>query len=347
MSKSVEDAITIIERMALCDHQIQYNGNPSQRKDGIIELGTTDAMLAPNKLLAQAVEKLTKQLSKLPQQLKEILEVSSKPKHVAYCELCSGDHAIGYCPPSNEEVNYMETQQRQGQYQNTTDYQRRGNSNYGKGCRQDAGPSNKQYQNENYNQHSPQQNHTSKLGETLNKFMEMTMSAKVIGKGIGDNLETERVGVELKEKQEGEKEESEKEIENNVEKLFSKEGTSMNNPYKIKLPYPLAPTKKIVIEEKVIEENEDLEKVVVEEKDQNEGKEKELGEKEEENNQERVKVNKAEIDEVVESICALFNKQLRRRRTWTPHHLYFKFMQFLPNKLKSKDDVLSVSFWPP
>jgi hypothetical protein len=78
----------------------------------------------------------------------------------------------------------------------------------------------------------------------------------------------------------------------------------------------------------------------------NEGEKEKLVGKKEENNQERVKVNKAEIDEVVDSICVLLNKQLRRR-TWTPHHLYFKFMEFLPNKLKSKDDVLSVSFWPP
>ncbi|KAK2401821.1 hypothetical protein QL285_051383 [Trifolium repens] len=154
-----------------------------------------------------------------------------------------------------------------------------------------------------------------------------TRSGKVIGKSIGDNLETERVVVESKEKQEGEKEESEKELEEKNKEEEENVEVFENNV------------------EKVIEENEGLEKVVVEEQDQNEGEEK-LGEKEEENNQEGVKVNKAEIDEVVESICALFNKQLRRR-TWTPHHLYFKFMEFLPNKLKSKDDVLSVSFWPP
>ncbi|KAK2382248.1 hypothetical protein QL285_069796 [Trifolium repens] len=387
MSKSVEDAITIIERMALGDHQGQYNGNPSQRKDGIIELGTTDAMLAHNKLLAQAVKKLTKQLSKLPQQLNEILEVPSKPKHVAYCELCSGDHATGYCSLLNEEVNYMGNQQRLGQYQGNTCYQRGNNPNYGQGWRHDAGLSNIRHQYENYNQHLPQQNQNSKLEETLNKFMEMTIShqqeqhqhhlsnvahqkntnatiknietqlgqmanmqrgmftantqtnpkehcksmstrsGKVIGKSIGDNLEIERVVVELKRKQEGEKEESEKEPEEK-----HKEEEENGEVFEINV-------------EKVIEENEELEKVVVEEKDQNDGDEEKSVEKEKENNQERVKVNKVEINEVIESICALFNKQLRR--IWTPHHLYFKFMEFLPNKLKAKDYVLSVSFWSP
>jgi hypothetical protein len=58
------------------------------------------------------------------------------------------------------------------------------------------------------------------------------------------------------------------------------------------------------------------------------------------------KVSKAEIDRVIDEICALFNKPMLRR-TWTPHHSFLKFMEFLPNRRVSKDDVLSVSFWPP
>ncbi|KAK2440492.1 hypothetical protein QL285_011899 [Trifolium repens] len=56
--------------------------------------------------------------------------------------------------------------------------------------------------------------------------------------------------------------------------------------------------------------------------------------------------NKAEIDRVIDEICALFNKK-ELGRTWAPHNLYFKFMEFLPNQRKKTDDVLSVSFWPP
>ncbi|CAJ2663184.1 unnamed protein product [Trifolium pratense] len=402
MSKGAEDAIAIIEKLALSDRQGEYNMNPSQRKPGILELDTSDAMLAQNKLLTNTVEELSKQMSKLI----TLQEGSSKAKQVAYCEPCTGDHPTGHCPPSNEEVNFMGNQQRHGQYQNNTGYQRWNNSNYDQGWRQGAGPSNMQHQYENYNQYPPQQNQhyhscndaamrnvENQLGQmanmqggtfTANTETNLKERCKSIStrsdKLIGDNLETETDDVvELKEKPEGEKEESEKEIEeknkeeelvenenekkanvdngeeqgneevfeHNVEKLFSEEGTCMNSPYKIKLPDPPAPTKKIVIEEKVIEENEKLEKVVVEVKDQDEGEEKEkLVEKEEENNQERVKVNKAEIDEVVESFRALFN-QNQLGRTWTPHHLYFKFMEFLPNKLKTMDDVLSVSFWPP
>ncbi|KAK2373512.1 hypothetical protein QL285_074543 [Trifolium repens] len=56
--------------------------------------------------------------------------------------------------------------------------------------------------------------------------------------------------------------------------------------------------------------------------------------------------NKAAIDRVIDEICALFNKK-ELGRTWTPHNLYLKFMEFLPNRRKKTDDVISVSFWPP
>lgn len=76
-------------------------------------------------------------------------------------------------------------------------------------------------------------------------------------------------------------------------------------------------------------------------------KEKEiLEETEEENKQKREKEDKDEIDRVVDFICALFTK-VQLKETWKPRHLYLKFMEFLPNKLKKLDDVISVSFWPP
>ncbi|KAK2408613.1 hypothetical protein QL285_044108 [Trifolium repens] len=56
--------------------------------------------------------------------------------------------------------------------------------------------------------------------------------------------------------------------------------------------------------------------------------------------------HKAEIDRVIDKICALFNKK-ELWRIWTPLRLYLKFMEFLPNQRKKTDDVLSVSFWPP
>lgn len=32
------------------------------------------------------------------------------PQQIALCEICIGDHPTGFCPLTNEEVNYMGTQ---------------------------------------------------------------------------------------------------------------------------------------------------------------------------------------------------------------------------------------------
>jgi hypothetical protein len=58
------------------------------------------------------------------------------------------------------------------------------------------------------------------------------------------------------------------------------------------------------------------------------------------------KLSKVEIDRVIDEICVLFDKP-KLGRIWTPHQLYLKFMEFLPKRRNTKDDVLSVSFWPP
>jgi hypothetical protein len=74
-------------------------------------------------------------------------------------------------------------------------------------------------------------------------------------------------------------------------------------------------------------------------------KQERLLSKEETCEQKGKKVSKAEIDRVIDKICALFKTKIGR--LWTPHHLYLKFMEFLPKQRNTKHDVLSVSFWPP
>ncbi|MCI08202.1 hypothetical protein A2U01_0029277, partial [Trifolium medium] len=270
-------------------------------------------LLAQNKLLTQALEELTKQLSKLPQQLKEMHEVPSKHKQVAYCELCNGDHSTGYCPSSNEEVNYMGNQQRQGRHQGNTGYQRGNDPNYGQGWRHDAGLSNIQHQYENYNHNSPQQDQTSNLEDTLVNQQNTHASIKNIETQLGQmanqmadmqgsrnpppdtqpNSTEHEIFIRIDEKIEVIEEfGGENVVENKEEEGLEECGTmqilKITKPHVTQFPYscPLAQ-----------EEN-------------SEGEEKKLVEKEEKNKQERVKINKAEIDEVVESICALFNKQL-------------------------------------
>lgn len=192
--KSVEDAISIINHMAFNDHQVQYNRGTTQGKPGILDLGANGTIIAQNKLLTQIVEELTKQLSKLPKQLKEMHEASSKPQQVAFCELCTGDHPTGFCPPINEEVNYMGNQQRPTLYQGNQGYQCGNNSNYGQGWRQGAGSSNRPNQYHNFHQqpqNPPQPDITSKLEDTLNQFMRMSIANHKNTDASFKNLETQ------------------------------------------------------------------------------------------------------------------------------------------------------------
>ncbi|KAK2381666.1 hypothetical protein QL285_069257 [Trifolium repens] len=52
------------------------------------------------------------------------------------------------------------------------------------------------------------------------------------------------------------------------------------------------------------------------------------------------------IDEAIEFVCALLSHN-QLGKEWTPYYMYQKFMEFLPNQRKKKDDVVYVSFWPP
>ncbi|XP_058776378.1 uncharacterized protein LOC131650695 [Vicia villosa] len=192
MAKTKEEAIEIIEKMARNDYHVQHNqGNP-QRKPEIIKLGTNDAILAQNKLLSQQVEELTKQMTRLPQQLKELQELPNKNKQVALCELCSGEHPSGYCPPVNEEANYMSNQNQGGYQQRQAPYQNQG----GYQQRQNMQPYGQRWRPENFNRQNPYQNpppqeKPSKLEETLTQFMQASMANQKINEAAIKNLETQ------------------------------------------------------------------------------------------------------------------------------------------------------------
>ncbi|XP_058764942.1 uncharacterized protein LOC131638400 isoform X1 [Vicia villosa] len=196
MSKTAEEAIAIIDRMALNDHQGQHNRSTSQRKLGVLELNTSDAILAQNKLLTQQVELLTQQMSKLPKQIKVINGIPTKNQQVMCCELCRGDHQTGFCPPPDEEVNYVSNPnqgyvgRQQQPYNNNQGYQQRGNQGYQQGWRSDAGPSNRQnpYQG-GYNQ-QPQQTKLS-IEDTLSQFMQLQIASQKSTDAAIKNLETQ------------------------------------------------------------------------------------------------------------------------------------------------------------
>ncbi|KAK2425183.1 hypothetical protein QL285_035460 [Trifolium repens] len=125
---------------------------------------------------------------------------------------------------------------------------------------------------------------------------------------------------------------------NEEERIVERSGVvkkvkEMDTPHEVELPQEIPCIEKV--------NTVDSEKVVMDTKE-NDG----LFDKEESCEQKKEIENKAEIDRVIDEICALFHKN-ELGRIWTPQHLFLKFMEFLPNRRKKTDDVVSVSFWPP
>ncbi|KAK2454352.1 hypothetical protein QL285_001921 [Trifolium repens] len=131
----------------------------------------------------------------------------------------------------------------------------------------------------------------------------------------------------------------EEDIEKNEEERIVERGgvvkkvKEMDTPHEVELPQEIPCIEKV--------NTVDSEKEVMDTKE-NDG----LFDKEESYELKKEMEHKAEIDRVIDEIRALFNKK-ELGRIWTPQHLYLKFMEFLPNRRKKTDDVISVSFWPP
>ncbi|XP_058778263.1 uncharacterized protein LOC131652428 [Vicia villosa] len=171
MLKSAEDAIMIIDRMALNDLQTEHDRSPSHRKPGVLKLNTNDAILAQNKILSQQFELLTKQMSKLPQQMKEIhgMQMTS---HVASCELCQGYQRQ---PPPHNNPYQRNNQGFQPSRFSNQHYQRQS-----------------PYQNSNpQGQGQQSQGGSSKLEDTLTQFMQASMANQRSNEASIKNLENQ------------------------------------------------------------------------------------------------------------------------------------------------------------
>jgi len=98
------------------------------------------------------MEAITKQLSKLPQQIQAV-HSSPNQGQTMKCDFCGGDYSNGQrsyqVNPSQEKVQYMGNQGRQGgfsgNYQNNVSQGWRNSQSQGFGWKQDAGPSNTPY----------------------------------------------------------------------------------------------------------------------------------------------------------------------------------------------------------
>lgn len=211
MLKSPEEAVKIINQMALNSRKSVHNRNPSHRKAGILDLDTGDAVLAQNKILTQQLEALQKEMKAIPKLILESIQKEGNVSQVYSCELCFGDHPTGYCPPPEEEVNFVGNQQRpiqqQGQqagssnqapYPSNSNQGRYPNNNYQRGNQynqQWRTPSNyyyppppNYYQQPNNNQ---QQNPPQNTDEVLKQFIQVSMTNQKNTDASIKNLETQ------------------------------------------------------------------------------------------------------------------------------------------------------------
>lgn len=180
MEKTPYEAIQIIEKIGRNDHQVQNDQGNVQVKTRALEIGSShEALVAQNKLFAKQVEELTKQMARLPQQIIEIQGSSSmQTQQIASCELCKGDHKTGFCPPENEEANYMENQgqgyQQRPPYQSQNQgqgYQQRGNQGYQGGWRQD---------NNNQARQNPYQSGTQTQAQPQNQPQNQARNSNIL-----------------------------------------------------------------------------------------------------------------------------------------------------------------------
>jgi len=68
MTVDVEQVTWIIDAFVTTNYQAEYDRKGIQKK-GLLELNTSDALLAQNKILTQQIVQLIAQMAKLPQQL--------------------------------------------------------------------------------------------------------------------------------------------------------------------------------------------------------------------------------------------------------------------------------------
>ncbi|XP_052734103.1 uncharacterized protein LOC128196651 [Vigna angularis] len=194
MSVDAEQATRIIEALASTHHQAQHNRQTVQRK-GILDLSTTDAILAQNKILTQQMEALTKQMANLPEQLKAVQSPPSQQP--MRCNFCGGDHPNGHCSYQSSsqegEVQYVSNQGRSGNFSNNNNFSQgwRNNQSQNFGWKQDDGPSNRQPPYQHQQQNPSVYERTTKLEDTLEKFMQASMTNQKNTEASIRNLETQ------------------------------------------------------------------------------------------------------------------------------------------------------------
>jgi len=177
--KTPTEARELIENMPSNDNEVHNERAQSQQK-GVLQPQSYDALLAQNKIMTQQLEALMKKLSQ-----RKISEMFLKLNTNNSCKIVScGDHTNGQCAMQNtsqEEANYMGNTSRQG--------------NYNQGWRPhpsmgQAGPSNRPPPQQ-FQQHPSLADRTSKIEDTLNQFMQVSISNHQSTEAAIRNLEVQ------------------------------------------------------------------------------------------------------------------------------------------------------------
>ena len=198
----------LIENMTASDHAILHDRAYTPTKRSLLELTAQDATLAQNKLLAQQIKAMTETLSKLPQHLQAVSPSHSSLMQIGGCHICDGAHETRQSiaqVDSYMEVNYMGAQNRH-RFQG---YNQGGPLRFNQGRNFTQGSSWRNHSGNQYNKEQRSQpvknsnqginlyEKTSKLEETLNQFMQISMS-KYRSTDVGSRgLKIIKKGVEL------------------------------------------------------------------------------------------------------------------------------------------------------
>ena len=81
--------------MTSTDYQAEHDRQGIQKKR-LLDLRTSDALLAQNKILTQQFEVLTAQMDKFPEQLQVVQSFQSQSQPIR-CDFCGGDHPNDDC----------------------------------------------------------------------------------------------------------------------------------------------------------------------------------------------------------------------------------------------------------
>lgn len=174
MKSELNDALTIIKALAATDRASYQPRTQLLKAKGVLELPTTDALLAQLTQLTKSIEKLLPN-AQTQQQSRQQVQVMSQPQQPVMCELCEAGHSFDQCPHASMEgrVQFVSNQGRPGNFY-AQPFQSNNFSNFNTGWKnlpgqQGASSSNKPH-------FIPFAERAAKIEDTLEKFMQASLT---------------------------------------------------------------------------------------------------------------------------------------------------------------------------